>query len=111
MVAARQGCGVPALREKLDAGVSVRTIAAVYSLHRFGGAPCAVPGCKEWPVEIHHITYKPSKTAPLCRIHHEEITRINGEQARGPLSNRQRLSIWRKFLRGELDKAQRRFIR
>jgi hypothetical protein len=85
--------------------VSVPTLAEIISRHRFGGEPCVVPGCAEWPTEAHHITYKPSRTVPLCRSHHEQITRINGEQSRGPLSNRQRLCIWRKFLRGEFDNA------
>jgi hypothetical protein len=62
-----------------------------------------VPGCSTLPIEWHHITYRPEKKVPLCRVHHDQITRINGEQAKGPLSNRQRQTIWRKFLTGELE--------
>jgi hypothetical protein len=62
------------------------TISEVISRHKFGGAPCVVPGCGELPVERHHVTYDPPEIVPICRNHHDEITRINGQEAKGGLT-------------------------
>ena len=43
---------------------------------------CAHPGCDGVAAHLHHIIYEPSVTKRLCVRHHEEITIINGIQAR-----------------------------
>ncbi len=71
---------------------------------------CAFPGCGEWADHEHHITYNPEVKKHLCFAHHEEITILNGQQARKyrtPLSNKFRWWIWYAWTRGEL-KVRRR---
>lgn len=70
---------------------------------------CAFPGRTEYADHEHHITYEPTVTKHLCVRHHEEITIINGQQARkfrGTLSNKQRWWIWYQWAGGKL-KARR----
>lgn len=66
---------------------------------------CAFPGCKEFATERHHITYEPEVVKNLCAKHHDEITIVNGQQARKyktPLSNKHRWWIWYQWLEGGL---------
>lgn len=66
---------------------------------------CAFPGCGEWGDHQHHITYDPPVIKWLCAGHHEQITILNGQQARkyrGPLSTKFRWRIWYAWIRGEL---------
>jgi hypothetical protein len=70
---------------------------------------CDYPGCVAYREHDHHVTYDPEVIKPLCRLHHEEITIINGQHARKyrrPLSNRQRWWIWYQWRDGKL-KARR----
>jgi hypothetical protein len=63
----------------------------------------------EWAVHEHHVTYEPVVTKHLCVRHHEEITIINGQQARRiriTLSNKHRWWIWFQWVEGKL-KARR----
>ena len=55
---------------------------------------CAVPSCKRFPSEGHHITYNPPLVVGLCAIHHREITRVNQNFAQNP-------SNWEKLTSGE----------
>jgi hypothetical protein len=58
---------------------------------------CSYPGCGEFGMERHHITYDPPVTSNLCEKHHEDITIINGLQARKyrrPLNSKWRWFIW-----------------
>jgi len=54
----------------------------------------------------HHAVYDPyGVIKPLCRKHHEDITIINGIQARKKhrkLRNNERWAIWYAWQRGEL---------
>jgi hypothetical protein len=66
---------------------------------------CAFPGCQEWCSHNHHITYDPEVTKRLCVRHHEEITILNGQQARKyrvPLSNKFRWRIWFQWTQGKM---------
>ncbi len=66
---------------------------------------CAFPGCSEWGDHKHHVTYDPEVIKWLCFGHHEQITILNGQQARkyrGNLSNNFRWWIWYAWIRGEL---------
>jgi hypothetical protein len=67
---------------------------------------CFFPGCGKFPDHDHHIVYFPDEVKkPLCRSHHEEITIINGQQARKyrhGLSNNHRWWIWHQWLEGKL---------
>lgn len=66
---------------------------------------CAFPGCSEWGDHQHHITYNPEVIKWLCFGHHEQITILNGQQARKyrvPLSNKFRWRIWYAWIRGEV---------
>src|SRR5579863_2371127 len=70
---------------------------------------CAFPGCKADGNERHHITYEPEVTAWLCHKHHQEITDINGVEARKyrhGLSNRHRWFLWHQWREGK-RKARR----
>jgi hypothetical protein len=70
---------------------------------------CAFPSCTDWGEHDHHITYEPPVTKRLCVRHHEEITIINGQQARKyrrSLSNKHRWWIWFQWIEGKL-KARR----
>ena len=70
---------------------------------------CSYRGCDKFGVHNHHVTYDPEVIKPLCRFHHEEITIINGQQARKyrrELSNKQRWWIWFQWNDGKL-KARR----
>ena len=71
---------------------------------------CVFPGCGEWGDHRHHITYDPKVIKDLCFRHHEEITILNGQQARkyrGHLSNKHRWWIWYAWTRGELRVRRR----
>jgi hypothetical protein len=64
---------------------------------RFESYRCDFPGCSEFALHTHHITYSPAVTKVLCVRHHEEITILNGQRARGlrhSLSNKHRWWIW-----------------
>lgn len=66
---------------------------------------CSFRDCPEFADHTHHITYHPEVTKPLCRPHHEEITILNGQQARKvrhELSNKHRWWIWYQWLEGKL---------
>jgi len=66
---------------------------------------CCFPGCTEFARHTHHVTYDPKVTKPLCRRHHEEITILNGQQARRvrhELSNKHRWWIWYQWQQGRL---------
>jgi hypothetical protein len=66
---------------------------------------CAFPGCGEWGDHQHHITYDPPVIKWLCIGHHEQITILNGQQARKyrvPLSNRFRWRIWFQWTQGKM---------
>jgi hypothetical protein len=66
---------------------------------------CTFPGCTDSSAHKHHVTYEPEVIKPLCRQHHEEITILNGQQARKyrrGLSNKQRWWIWHQWARGTL---------
>jgi hypothetical protein len=66
---------------------------------------CSFRDCPEFADHTHHITYHPEVTKPLCRPHHEEITILNGQQARKvkhELSNKYRWWIWYQWLEGKL---------
>lgn len=67
---------------------------------------CFFPGCIKLADHQHHIIYFPEEvTKPLCRQHHEEITILNGQQARKcrhELSNSHRWWIWYQWLEGKL---------
>jgi hypothetical protein len=70
---------------------------------------CAFPSCTDWGEHDHHITYEPPVTKRLCVRHHEEITIINGQQARKyrrSLSNKHRWWAWYQWIEGKL-KARR----
>lgn len=70
---------------------------------------CAFPSCTDWGEHEHHITYDPPVSKRLCVRHHEEITIINGQQARKyrrSLSNNHRWWIWYQWIAGKL-KARR----
>jgi hypothetical protein len=72
---------------------------------------CAFPGCTGCAAHLHHITYEPSVTKRLCVEHHEEITIINGQQARKyrrPLSNKHRWWIWFQWTSGKLKPRRTR---
>src|SRR5205823_4614959 len=61
---------------------------------------CCFPGCIDFGIHKHHVTYDPKVIKPLCRRHHEEITMINGVQGRKyrhGLSNQHRWWIWYKW--------------
>src|ERR1035441_7468180 len=60
---------------------------------------CAVPSCKRFPSEGHHIAYNPPLVVGLCAIHHREITRVNQNFARNSenwekLTSGKRRPIW-----------------
>jgi hypothetical protein len=66
---------------------------------------CAFPSCRKWGDHRHHVTYDPEKIKWLCFGHHEQITILNGQQARKyrrALSNKFRWWIWYAWIRGEL---------
>jgi hypothetical protein len=66
---------------------------------------CSFPGCTNSALHDHHITYDPEVIKPLCRLHHEEITIINGIQARKyrrGLSNKHRWWAWYQWTQGKL---------
>jgi hypothetical protein len=67
---------------------------------------CFFPGCARLAEHQHHIVYFPEEVKkPLCRPHHEEITILNGQQARKcrhELSNSHRWWIWYQWLEGKL---------
>jgi hypothetical protein len=66
---------------------------------------CAFPGCQEWGEHDHHITYDPEVKKPLCVGHHQEITILNGQQARKyrrELSNKHRWWILYQWTQGKL---------
>ena len=66
---------------------------------------CIFTTCSASAIDGHHITYIPSVTVGLCRRHHEDITIINGQQARKyhrELSNKHRWFIWYKWLDGSI---------
>ena len=70
---------------------------------------CVFPSCLEWARHDHHVTYDPPVTKGLCVRHHEEITIVNGQQARKyrrSLSNNHRWWIWFQWIEGKL-KARR----
>jgi hypothetical protein len=73
---------------------------------------CFFPGCGKFPDHNHHIVYFPDEVKkPLCRSHHEEITIINGQQARKyqhGLSNNHRWWIWHQWLEGKLKPRRTR---
>lgn len=57
----------------------------------------------------HHVTYDPEVVRLLYRRHHEDITIINGQQARKyrrSSSNRHRWWTWYQWLRGELKRRR-----
>jgi hypothetical protein len=67
-------------------------------------AKCAFPGCDKWAEHRHHITYQPEVTCRLCDPHHQEITILNGQQARKcrhTLSNKHRWWIWNRWIKGQ----------
>lgn len=66
---------------------------------------CVFPGCKDVGLHRHHITYDPDVIVTLCERHHEDITIVNGQQARKykrPLTDRWRWWIWHQWLEGNL---------
>ena len=75
---------------------------------------CVFPGCDADSQHTHHVTYQPPVTKRLCRKHHEDITIINGQQARKSrsrywrgahyirLSNKHRWWIWFQWTEGKL---------
>jgi hypothetical protein len=66
---------------------------------------CQFQNCSESRVQQHHVTYYPPVIKYLCAKHHEDITIVNGQQARrckSPLTNSQRWAIWYKWLSGDL---------
>ncbi len=66
---------------------------------------CFFVGCSEFADHTHHVTYNPEVTKPLCHRHHEEITILNGQQARKvrhELSNKHRWWIWFQWLEGKV---------
>src|SRR6266478_7781497 len=72
---------------------------------------CAFPGCGEWADHPHHVTYDPEIIRPLCLAHHEQITMLNGQQARKyrtVLSNRFRWWIWYQWIDGKLKPRRTR---
>lgn len=72
-------------------------------------AKCAKPGCTTFGTEKHHITYDPEVTVMLCQKHHEEITAINGVDARKyrrDLSNKHRWFLYYQWRDGK-RKARR----
>jgi hypothetical protein len=72
---------------------------------------CGFPSCTDWGVHEHHITYEPPVTKRLCVRHHEEITIINGQQARKyrrSLSNKHRWWIWFQWIEGKLNARRTR---
>ena len=72
---------------------------------------CAFPSCTDWGEHQHHITYDPPVTKRLCVQHHEEITIINGQQARKyrrSLSNKHRWWIWFQWIEGKLKPRRTR---
>jgi len=72
---------------------------------------CAFPSCTDWGEHEHHITYDPPVTKRLCIRHHEEITIINGQQARKyrrSLSNKHRWWAWYQWTEGKLKPRRTR---
>jgi hypothetical protein len=72
---------------------------------------CAFPGCLVPGRHEHHITYDPPATKRLCVRHHEEITIINGQQARKyrrSLSNKHRWWAWYQWIEGKLKPRRTR---
>jgi hypothetical protein len=74
---------------------------------------CIFPGCEELGVHVHHITYDPEETQPLCEKHHDEITILNMQAARKvrhQLSNPHRWWIWRQWLNGKKVRRTRKSL-
>jgi hypothetical protein len=72
---------------------------------------CCYPNCGQYADHQHHVTYTPEVTKALCRAHHEDITIINGQQARKyrrGLSNRHRWWIWFQWQEGKLKPRRTR---
>lgn len=66
---------------------------------------CSFPGCLEFGDHGHHIVYDPDVIKPLCVKHHEEITMLNGLQARRirrALTRKHRWWIWFRWTEGKL---------
>src|SRR5215475_2927846 len=69
---------------------------------------CRYPDCEKISEHHHHILGRESPNSPiamLCRPHHEEITMLNGIQARKyhrGLTERWRWRIWYRWLAGEM---------
>jgi hypothetical protein len=66
---------------------------------------CGYPWCDQLGIERHHVTYQPEVVTNLCRRHHEDVTIINGQQARKykcDLTTEWRLSIWNRWQQGRL---------
>jgi hypothetical protein len=67
---------------------------------------CDFPGCPEYAAHRHHVVYDPEPVIkPLCKRHHEEITHLNGQQARKyrvTLSYKFRWRIWYEWRAGKL---------
>jgi hypothetical protein len=66
---------------------------------------CFFPECSELGVHRHHVVYEPDVIRPLCIRHHEEITMLNGLQARRirrGLTRRHRWWIWFQWIEGKL---------
>ena len=72
---------------------------------------CCYPTCGQYADHRHHVTYMPEVIKPLCRAHHEDITIINGQQARKyrrGLSNKHRWWIWLQWREGKLKPRRTR---
>lgn len=66
---------------------------------------CNFPNCIESKTDMHHVTYTPPRTIPLCRKHHTEITDINTSESlrTGKLSSERRSEIFEKWIAGRYE--------
>lgn len=67
---------------------------------------CVHPRCGQYADHIHHITYAPVATAPLCIQHHKDITAINintWERVSHKLKYAERMNAWGKWLMDEIE--------
>ena len=78
------------------------------------GVKCTYPGCPDWATHRHHIVYNPDVIKPLCAHHHQQITNLNGIQARKchhRLRPEHRWKIWYLWLEGKLKPRNTRRCR
>lgn len=90
------------LQELLDKGFEFPKL----TLRKTKPKRCSFPGCDETQnLEPHHVLYRPALVKLLCHEHHLGATACNTNAAfkkHAKLSNKHRLYIWGKYLKGEI---------